>query len=160
MAMSRLLLLALMGTLCGAGCSDRSHKQIIADAVKRIEQKKLKIHVETLTQAGPRSVEDRHATLHTVRYIKSHLLEYGYQPVEEPLGSVRTVQGNNYSFSNIIAEHTGKGVSPRILELGAHYDTVDGSPGADDNASSVAAIIMSSRFASAVKNWMARLSSK
>jgi len=140
--MSGLLLLASIGALSGAGCTDSAHQQAIADAVKRIDKGKLKTHVEALTQAGPRSVNDRQATDHAVRYIKSLLSGYGYQPIEEPLGS---------SFVNIIAEHKGMGKSSRILELGAHYDTVDGSPGADDNGSGVAAILEIARVLSAVE---------
>ncbi|MGB5534273.1 MAG: hypothetical protein WBN08_00085, partial [Thiogranum sp.] len=69
--MSRLLLLALIGALSGTGCTDSARQQVIADAVKRIDKGMLKAHVEALTQTGPRSVTDRQATDHTVRYIKS-----------------------------------------------------------------------------------------
>jgi aminopeptidase YwaD len=149
--MSRLFLLALIGALSGAGCTDGGRYQAIADVVKRIEKNKLKTHVEAVTHYGPRSVDDRQATDHTVRYIKSLLTEYGYQPIEEPLGNYKTPEGNNYSFINIIAEHAGKGESSRILELGTHYDTVDDSPGADDNASGVAAILEIARVLSSVE---------
>ena len=143
--------LALMGALSGAGCTDGARQQAIADAVKRIDKGALKTHLEALTQAGPRSVDDRRATDHTVRYIKSLLSGYGYQPIEEPLGSYTSPEGNRYSFANIIAEHQGMGESSRILELGAHYDTVDDSPGADDNTSGVAAILEIARVLSAVE---------
>jgi len=148
---SRLLLLTLIGALSGAGCTDGTHQQAIVDAVKRIDKGKLKTHVEALTQAGPRSVNDRQATDHTVRYIKSLLSGYGYQPIEEPLGSYAGEEGNSVSFVNIIAEHRGTGESSPILELGAHYDTVNDSPGADDNASGVAAILEIARVLSAVE---------
>ena len=149
--MSRLVLLALIGALSGTGCTDSARQQVIADAVKRIDKGMLKAHVEALTQTGPRSVNDRQSTDHTVRYIKSLLSGYGYQPIEEPLGSYTSTQGDSYSFVNIIAEHRGTGESSRILELGAHYDTVDDSPGADDNASGVAAILEIARVLSAVE---------
>jgi len=149
--MARFLLLALIGALFGAGCTDSGRHQAIVDAVKRIEKNKLKAHVEAVTQLGPRSVDDRQATDHAVRYIKSLLLQYGYQPTEEPLGNYRTTNGNSYSFANIIAEHAGTGTSPGVLELGTHYDTVDGSPGADDNASGVAAILEVARVLASVK---------
>lgn len=148
-AMARLL--ALIGALSGAGCTDGARQQAIADAVKRIDKGTLKTHLEALTQAGPRSVNDRQATDHAVRYIKSLLSGYGYQPIEEPLGSYTSPEGNSYSSANIIAEHRGMGESSRILELGAHYDTVDDSPGADDNASGVAAILEIARVLSAVE---------
>lgn len=62
---------------------------------------------------------------------------------------VYTYKGNRYSFNacydkhqftNIIAEKKGDGGEQnRITTIIAHYDTVDDSPGADDNASGVAA---------------------
>jgi hypothetical protein len=135
------LLLLLTGALSGAGCTDGSRQQTIADAVNQIQKSQLRNHVEALTEPGPRSVNDRQATNHAVHYIKSLLLEYGYQPIEEPLGG----------DINIIAEHPGVEEPSRILELGAHYDTVDGSPGADDNASGVAAILEIARVLSSVE---------
>ena len=44
---------------------------------------------------------------------------------------------------NVIAEL--RGASDEIVVIGAHYDTVDGSPGADDNASGVAALLALAR---------------
>jgi Zn-dependent M28 family amino/carboxypeptidase len=42
---------------------------------------------------------------------------------------------------NLIVEIRGSSRANEIVIIGAHYDTVDGSPGADDNASGVAALI-------------------
>ncbi len=150
-AMSRVLFPVLIGALCGAGCTDGNRQQAVADAVKQISKGNLKTHVETLTQDGPRSVNDRQATDHTVGYIKSLLSGYGYQPMEEALGRDTTRTGNSNSFFNIIAEQRGGGDSTEILELGAHYDTVDDSPGADDNTSGVAAILEIARVLSGVE---------
>jgi Zn-dependent M28 family amino/carboxypeptidase len=63
-------------------------------------------------------------------------LSFNRQPFE--------FSGNTYF--NIIAEVHGK--DPRALPfiLGAHYDTVEGSPGADDNASGVAALLELARL--------------
>lgn len=50
-------------------------------------------------------------------------------------------------FDNIEAEI--RGTSPEIIVIGAHYDSVIGSPGANDNASGVAALLaLARRFAS------------
>jgi len=149
--MSKLLLLALMGALAGAGCTEETHYQSIADAIKRIDKGNLRTHVEILTQAGARSPDNKEAINQAVRYIKSMLSEYGYQPIEETLGSHITGEENSYPFVNIIAERRGTGEPLRILELGAHYDTVVNSPGADDNASGVAAILEIARVMSVVE---------
>ena len=53
-AMSKLLLMALMGALAGVGCTEETHYQSIADAIKRIDKGNLRTHVEILTQAGAR----------------------------------------------------------------------------------------------------------
>lgn len=58
-------------------------------------------------------------------------------------------QGFNYenrTYYNISAEIRGK--EPGVLVVGAHYDTVEGSPGADDNATGVAALLELARLAS------------
>lgn len=45
---------------------------------------------------------------------------------------------------NIVASNAGDAALPRLL-IGAHYDSVPGSPGADDNASAVAALLAVAR---------------
>ena len=47
--------------------------------------------------------------------------------------------------ANLEVVHSGSGYPERMLVIGAHYDTVRGSPGADDNASGVAALLEISR---------------
>lgn len=41
----------------------------------------------------------------------------------------------------VVAEITGKRRPKEVIVIGAHYDTVPGSPGADDNASGIAALL-------------------
>lgn len=45
------------------------------------------------------------------------------------------------SYKNIVAEKKGMTSPHRVFILGAHYDTVPGSPGADDNASAIAVLL-------------------
>jgi hypothetical protein len=47
---------------------------------------------------------------------------------------------------NLYAERRGERFPDRIVELGAHYDTVPYSPGADDNGSGVAALLETARL--------------
>lgn len=49
------------------------------------------------------------------------------------------------TFRNVIATLTGTGASAAPLIIAAHYDTVLGSPGADDNASSLAVLLETAR---------------
>lgn len=48
--------------------------------------------------------------------------------------------------ANLVAEMPGKSPSAGIVVLGAHYDTVDTTPGADDNASAVAVMLEVARI--------------
>ncbi len=44
-------------------------------------------------------------------------------------------------YKNVIAEKKGGTFPDKVFIVGAHYDTVPGSPGADDNASAVAVLL-------------------
>ena len=47
---------------------------------------------------------------------------------------------------NLIAQLDGRDRADEIIVLGAHYDTVESTPGADDNASAVAVLIEAARL--------------
>ncbi len=49
------------------------------------------------------------------------------------------------SFRNIVARHPAQPGGPLVI-LGAHIDSVEGSPGADDNASGVAVLLETARL--------------
>ena len=87
---------------------------------------RLRKHVESL------AAKERNTDLDTpARYIAAAFAEYGLEPVTQdfPSGG-RTVR-------NIEVQAK----TDSLVVVGAHYDTVPGSPGADDNASAVAALI-------------------
>jgi len=50
-------------------------------------------------------------------------------------------QWQGKSYWNIVGDKAGNTFPNRVLILGAHYDTVPGSPGADDNASAVSVLL-------------------
>lgn len=54
--------------------------------------------------------------------------------------------GKNLEYRNIIAEHYGTMLPDEIIVVGAHYDTVWMTPGADDNASGVAVMLELTRY--------------
>lgn len=56
------------------------------------------------------------------------------------------------TFHNIVAEKIGNKYPEEIIIIGAHYDTVYNSPGADDNASGIAALLEFIRLYDAYKN--------
>jgi Zn-dependent M28 family amino/carboxypeptidase len=73
-------------------------------------------------------------------YIRRELIGARGRPGEIPF----TVQGVECANLEVIVEGTAPDAP--ALVVGAHYDTVSGSPGADDNASGVAALIELARL--------------
>jgi Zn-dependent M28 family amino/carboxypeptidase len=63
------------------------------------------------------------------------LLKFGLDAMED------SFEWEGRFYRNVIAEKKGGTHPERIFILGAHYDTVPGSPGADDNASAVAVLL-------------------
>jgi len=85
---------------------------------------RLRAHVETLARS------ERNTDLETpARYISAQLPEPRFQEFMSGGRKVKNIE-------------TGAGA----IVVGAHYDTVPGSPGADDNASGVAAMIELARM--------------
>ena len=76
-------------------------------------------------------------------FIEDALRKAGYAPQRQ------TFEADDVPCANIEVEIRGA-VNPNdIVIIGAHYDTVAGSPGADDNATGVAALLaIARRFAS------------
>jgi len=93
-------------------------------------------HVEALSvNIGPRSFKDCEALARTQEYIVKNLREWGYSPALHPFN----YKGREYF--NIEASIAGGGAPDEVIVIGAHYDTVERTPGADDNASAVAVLL-------------------
>ncbi len=91
---------------------------------------------------GQRSYLDIGKLNKAAQYIEDKFRSYGCNVKRQPF----TYQGNTYF--NIIGEVKGtKTTKDEILVIGAHYDTVMGTPGADDNASGVAGLLELARLA-------------
>ena len=117
----------------------------LSDAQGRLAAE-LQSYVETLaTDIGPRNVEFRYAQLTAAaEFIERTFVEFGYA-VERQAFEV-----GGKECVNLIAEVTGKQSAAEIVVVGGHYDSIDLCPGANDNASGVAATLaLARRFASA-----------
>ncbi len=79
----------------------------------------------------------------TADYIEETLHSMGYAVSSQ----VYTVQAT--SVRNLEAVHGGTSLAEEIVLIGAHYDTFSDSPGANDNASGVAALIEVARLLAA-----------
>lgn len=98
-------------------------------------------HVMTLAgKIGERNVYHPAALDAAARYIESELASAGHA-VHRQTYVVRGVES-----SNLEVVLPGTRWPDESLIVGAHYDTVDGSPGADDNGSAVAALIEIARL--------------
>lgn len=98
--------------------------------------KRLQSHVTTLAGAiGERNMARLAQLQQAARYIGDRFRAFGYEVREQPY----TVNGQR--VVNIEAERRGVVQPDEIVVVGAHYDSVTGSPGANDNASGVAALL-------------------
>jgi hypothetical protein len=104
----------------------------IADLVAQVSEADLQAHVEALA-AAPRSTPAQQSA--AAAYITATLESYGYTVVHDPVGT----------SENLIATLAGTGTPERAFLVGAHFDSVPGSPGADDNASGVAGMLEAAR---------------
>lgn len=101
----------------------------------------LKEIVETLSGSiGTRSYAELDKLDRASGYIEEQFRKGGCNPVRQSY----TVDGRTYR--NIYSEIKGTGEPDEILVVGAHYDTVVGTPGADDNASGIAGMLELSRL--------------
>lgn len=75
-------------------------------------------------------------------YVHDHLAGYGLSVTEDPV----TVSGQ--TFPNIVGTLSGTTCPEKTFIVGTHYDSVGVSPGADDNASGVAATLEIARLLS------------
>jgi Zn-dependent M28 family amino/carboxypeptidase len=106
--------------------------------------KHLRKHIAVLSEEiGERNLWRNRTLDATADYIEKTLQAMGYTVSSQ----VYTVQGT--SVRNLEAVHGGTSLAEEIVLIGAHYDTFSGSPGANDNASGVAALIEIARLLAA-----------
>ena len=99
-------------------------------------EEKLRRHVKVLSQdIGERNFANHDNLKRSAAYIEKVFTGFGYQ-IRRHCYNL-----NHKTFTNVIAVKPGRQSSP-IFIVGAHYDSVLGSPGADDNASGVAGLLL------------------
>ena len=106
---------------------------------KRLVTENLYRHVDYLSvNIGDRHLWKEGSLNRAADYIESVFRENGYRVQPQ------TFSCYGKSVSNLIAEK--EGTEGRAVVVGAHYDTVPGTPGADDNASAVAGMLELARL--------------
>lgn len=117
-------LLPLLALLCGAAPAGATSLPAL---VARITEDGMRARLEALV--GERATAEQQAA--TVAALRGALEACGYAVTTRSVGS----------SENVVATLTGATAPERVFVVGAHFDTVAGSPGADDNASGVAGLL-------------------
>lgn len=101
-------------------------------------------HVRMLAEKiGDRSVLNMPGLNQAADYIGEEFLAAGYSGFDE-----QPFNYEGYDLRNLEVRVEGTELPNEVLVIGAHYDTVPGTPGADDNATGVAAMLhLARRFA-------------
>jgi Zn-dependent M28 family amino/carboxypeptidase len=101
-------------------------------------------HIAMLAETiGERNLWRYAALMQAADYISSEFRASGYEP------AIQSYQVSRLPVSNIEASVPGTSRATEVVVVGAHYDTVTNCPGANDNATGVAAILdLARRFAS------------
>jgi Zn-dependent M28 family amino/carboxypeptidase len=107
---------------------------------QRMLEQQLHSHVQQLAgQIGERNVFRQDRLVMAADYIRMTLARDGYQVGRQPF------EVGGIGCENVEAEVRGNQRPDEIIVIGAHYDSVQGSPGANDNASGVAAMLALAR---------------
>jgi hypothetical protein len=97
---------------------------------------RLEGHVRMLAdEIGERNFVEKEALDEAARYVERSFREMGYavEIQEYALGDL--------TFRNVEATLPGADRADEVVVVGAHYDSAEGTPGANDNASGVAALL-------------------
>ncbi|MEI8195754.1 MAG: M28 family peptidase [Phycisphaerae bacterium] len=110
------------------------------DSERRLADR-LRSHVEILAGLiGPRHLAKPTTMEAAASYIERQLAEFG-ETVKREVYTVASAEA-----TNIYIERKGTKHPDQVVVVGAHYDTVPETPGADDNASAVAMLIEVARL--------------
>lgn len=114
----------------------------IGGILQQITPELMEEYIQTLQDFGPR-VTATEACYEAAQYIYSEFEEYGL--------TVRYYNWSYHSYADVNVEATlegENGTSDEIYIVCAHYDSVPGSPGADDDGSGTAAVLAAAKVLS------------
>lgn len=103
-------------------------------------ERRLRADVEGLVSFGSRHVGAPERLSAAEHWIEGELSAAGYKVTRQ------SFQVNGVTCHNLAAELAGRASPSEIVVVGAHYDTEPQTPGADDNASGVAAMLALARY--------------
>lgn len=127
-----------------SGSNSQMVQRVRPAAMPTVDSQRLLTDLESLTFIRYAETDRAKAR----RYILRALQDAGWTAKEMPFESRVNESGAN-SGVNIYAERVGSEPIAGAILLGAHYDSVERSPGADDNATSLATVLEAARLLSA-----------
>ena len=131
------LLLIWMSVSMPGNASIDNFKPLTQDQLQLSER--LFKHVSYLAdEIGERHYEVPDAYNRAAEYVEQAFTKNKLVPYMEEFGE-------KLEYRNIIAEHYGTSLADEVILVGAHYDTIWVSPGADDNASGIAVMLEMAR---------------
>ena len=128
--------LLLFNDMPGDGDANRNEAEALLRAP--VNEADLRRWVELLSvDIGARPGQDATKSRIAAKWIESELSEgnMGYRP------QVSFFEADGIEYRNVEAELAGTSRAEEIVVVGSHYDSVAGSPGANDNATGVAAML-------------------
>lgn len=138
-------MLALLGPAGSTMSDPRSTAAAVAPAAGHSAElagltDRLRDHVRKLAaEIGERNVFRPRALHAAADYLRAEWASQGYQVVSQ------SYEAHGVRSENLEVTLPGASRPQEIILIGAHYDSVSGSPGANDNASGVAALLELSR---------------
>lgn len=113
---------------------------VAPDDVRAAER--MRVTVAALTAEGEHNVAHPKALMAAAAQVERELVAAGYPAKRE------TFKVDDIACDNFIAELAGTARANEIVVVGAHYDSAEGAPGANDNGSGVAVMLeLARRFA-------------
>jgi Zn-dependent M28 family amino/carboxypeptidase len=104
------------------------------------QEQRLRQDIDRLAgEIGERNLQHYPRLLEAAAFIEHSFEEMGYRPMRQEY------EAQGMRFANIEVEFRGQDLPQEIIVVGAHYDTERGSPGANDNASGIAALLALAR---------------
>ena len=108
---------------------------------QRALSNELRRDVAALCVNGPRNTFAPESLIAAAQYIERSLATSGYSVERQAF----PIEQDSVTVVNLIAEIRGSSRREEIVVIGAHYDSAGDAPGADDNASGVAALLALAR---------------
>lgn len=129
-------------------CMPRTEGPAALQAPERTRSARLRSDVMMLASSiGERNVFEREGLVAAETFLTRSLTDAGYRVAKQEFH----VELEQIRCANLEVEIPGSSLPSEIIIVGAHYDSVDGSPGGNDNGSGVAAVLELARDLASIK---------